>query len=78
MFVVFGGLGVFGYLGYLSYQVFKDSLSIFPFALSFLGLAVLAAAVGYARNGGVVDAWIVERTPEGLARVLPRSRKARV
>ena len=49
VFVVFGGLGVAGYLGYLSHRVFKDSL-IFPFALSLLGLAIIALGVLWQRR----------------------------
>jgi hypothetical protein len=49
VFVVFGGLGVAGYLGHLSHRVFKDSL-IFPFALSLLGLAIIALGVLWQRR----------------------------
>jgi hypothetical protein len=49
VFAVFGGLGVAGYLGYLSYKVFKDSL-IFPFALSLVGLAIIALGVLWQRR----------------------------
>jgi hypothetical protein len=49
VFAVFGGLGVAGYLGYLSYRVFKDSL-IFPFALSAVGLAIIALGVLWQRR----------------------------
>lgn len=40
VFLVFGGVGFFGYLGYLSWNLFKDSIS-FPFLLTGLGLAVI-------------------------------------
>jgi hypothetical protein len=49
VFAVFGGLGVAGYLGYLSYRVFKDSL-VFPFALSAVGLAIIALGVLWQRR----------------------------
>lgn len=49
VFVVFGGLGVAGYLGHLAYSVFKDSL-LFPFALTAIGLAIIAVGVRWQRN----------------------------
>lgn len=49
VFVVFGSLGFFGYLGHLTYRVFEDSV-IFPFALTALGLAVIASGVVYQRQ----------------------------
>jgi hypothetical protein len=49
VFAVFGGLGVAGYLGDLSYRVFEDSL-VFPFALSLVGLAIIALGVQWQRH----------------------------
>ena len=49
VFVVFGGLGVAGYLGHLAYDVFKNSL-LFPFALSFIGFGVIYAGICWQRN----------------------------
>ena len=49
VFAVFGGLGVALYLGHLSHKVFKDSL-LFPFALSLLGLAIIALGVLWQRR----------------------------
>jgi MFS family permease len=49
VFAVFGGLGVAFYLGHLSYKVFKDSL-LFPFALTLIGLAVIAVGVMWQRR----------------------------
>jgi len=49
VFAVFGGLGVAGYLGYLAGRVFKDSL-LFPFALSLIGLAIIALGVLWQRR----------------------------
>lgn len=44
VFAVFGGLGIAGYLGYVSQRLFKDSL-LFPFALSLIGLGIIALGV---------------------------------
>jgi len=49
VFAVFGGLGVAMYLGHLSWRVFKDSL-VFPFALSLVGLAIIALGVLWQRH----------------------------
>jgi len=49
VFAVFGGLGVAMYLGHLSYKVFRDSL-LFPFALTIIGLAVIAIGVMWQRR----------------------------
>jgi hypothetical protein len=49
VFAVFGGLGIAGYLGDLSYRVFKDSL-LFPFALTAIGLAIVALGVLWQRR----------------------------
>ena len=40
VFLVFGGVGFFGYLGYLSWRVFRNSIA-FPFALTVLGLSLV-------------------------------------
>ena len=40
VFLVFGGVGFFGYLGYLSWRVFRHSTA-FPFALTVLGLSLV-------------------------------------
>jgi hypothetical protein len=47
--MVFGALGVFGYLSYLAFQVFAESL-LFPLALSALGLGLIALGVFYQRH----------------------------
>lgn len=49
VFAVFGGLGVAGYLGDLAQRVFRDSL-LFPFALSLIGLAIIALGVLWQRR----------------------------
>lgn len=72
-FIVFGALGVFGYLGHLSYTVFKDSM-MFPFALSFLGLLVIYLGVKYHKNSEAIESAVLSRMPNALQRFRPASR----
>ncbi len=63
VFTVLGALGVAGYLGYLSYQVFKDSL-LFPFALTALGLGVVALGIWWQRHEGRINARLSAWVPD--------------
>jgi hypothetical protein len=72
-FLVFGALGVTGYLGYLSYNVFRDS-PLFPFALSGLGIGIIAAAIAYQRRRARIETVLVAATPAWLRRFLPTER----
>ena len=73
VFIVFGALGVFGYVGHLAWEVFEDSL-LFPFALSGVGLATIALGILYARNRRRVERTILGFVPEGVRGVLPPGR----
>jgi hypothetical protein len=74
-FLVFGSLGVFGYLAYESWHTFQDSLA-FPFVLSGIGLLILFLGVKYARHRAEIDkrlnawvpAWVEERLPRARVR----------
>ncbi len=44
VFLVFGAMGVFGYIGHLAYRVFEDSF-LFPFVLAIVGLAMILGTV---------------------------------
>lgn len=55
MFLIFGALGVSGYIGHLAWRIFADSL-LFPFALTILGVSVIAAGVIYQRNRRACEA----------------------
>jgi hypothetical protein len=65
VFAVLGALGVAGYLGYLSHRVFQDSL-MFPFALTLLGLAVIALGIWWQRHEKAIEARLSGWLPEGL------------
>ncbi len=73
-FVLFGALGVAGYIGHLAYRIFNDSI-LFPFALTFIGLAIIALGVIYQRNRRTLEAFIgTHLPPRLLALVPPRAR----
>ncbi|HYS10663.1 MAG TPA: hypothetical protein VEP66_18125 [Myxococcales bacterium] len=73
VFLVYGAIGVNAYLVRLAYTVFKDSM-LFPFALTALGLAVIALAVKYQRNRQAIDARIESWIPDFIRELLPRTR----
>jgi hypothetical protein len=76
VFVVFGAMGVFGYVGHLAWEIFEDSL-LFPFALSTAGLAIIALGILYAKNRDRIEGTVVRAVPTGIRRVLPMEREAR-
>lgn len=75
-FIVFGALGVFGYLGHLAWQVFEDSL-LFPFALTALGLALIGLGVAYQRHRAGIHQAILGVVPAQLLWLLPGERTRR-
>lgn len=71
-YAVFGAFGICLYLGHLADVVFKDSLW-FPFSLSLIGIAVIAAGLLYHRNERAITGWIDAHLPAALR---PRSATA--
>jgi hypothetical protein len=69
-YAVFGALGIFFYLGHLAEAVFKNSL-LFPFALSLIGVAVIAAGLLYHRRQAAIAAWIDTHMPPAVLRLRP-------
>jgi hypothetical protein len=65
VFTVLGAFGVAGYLGYLSHRVFQDSL-LFPFALTLLGLGVVALGIWWQRHEDAIHASLSAWVPAGL------------
>jgi len=65
VFTILGALGVAGYLGYLSHRVFQNSL-LFPFALTLLGLAVVALGIWWQRHEPAIEARLGAWLPTGL------------
>src|SRR5262245_44371158 len=70
VYAVFGALGIAGYLTYLAERVFKDSL-MFPFALSLIGVAVIAAGLLYHRKHDAIAAWVDRVMPDAMKRLRP-------
>jgi hypothetical protein len=70
VFAVFGTIGIAMYLGDLAEKVFKDSM-LFPFALSLIGVAIIAFGLYYHRHQAAIGAWIDARIPEALKRLRP-------
>lgn len=71
VFMVFGALGVFGYLSHLAYTIFQDSL-IFPFVLTILGISIIYLGVLYQRNSRSLESLFDRWLPEGFKQLLPR------
>jgi hypothetical protein len=76
VFMVFGSLGVFGYLGHLSWTIFKDSM-VFPFALTFVGILVIYVGVQYQRNQQRIAEAVLGVIPLGMQKLLPQHRAMR-
>jgi len=65
VFTVLGGIGVASYLGYLAWRVFEDSL-LFPFALTLLGLGVVALGIWWQRHEAAIHARLAGWLPAAL------------
>lgn len=70
VYAVFGVIGLAFYLGDLANKVFRDSL-LFPFALSLIGIAVIAAGLFYYRHQARITAWFEERLPDAVRSLRP-------
>jgi len=68
VFAVFGTIGIAIYLGDLADKLFKDSI-LFPFALSLIGVGIIALGLLYNRRQHEIGAWIEARLPEPLRRL---------
>src|SRR5207245_11654201 len=73
VFLVFGAIGVNGYLVHLAWRVFEHSM-IFPFALTLLGLAIITVAVWYQRNRAAIELRLEGLVPLWVRDLLPPAR----
>jgi hypothetical protein len=71
VYAVFGTIGITIYLGHLADVVFKDSL-LFPFALSLIGVAVVAAGLAYHKKQTAISAWLTANLPPAVLRLRPQ------
>jgi hypothetical protein len=69
VFVVFGALGVTGYIGHLSWRVFADSW-LFPFALTFIGLGIVFLGVLWQRHEAHITAHLRALLPQPVRELL--------
>jgi len=69
-FLVFGAMGLFGYLYHLADKVFKDSL-YFPFVLSMVGVAVIYAGLLFQRNQKRMHQWFIARILPHIRNLIP-------
>jgi hypothetical protein len=69
-YAAFGALGVALYLGDLASRMFRDSL-LFPFALSLIGVAIIALGLYYYRRQPAIAAWFDRTMPDALKRLRP-------
>jgi len=69
-YAIFGALGVSLYLGHLAERVFADSL-LFPFALSLIGIGVIAAGLAYHRRQDAIAAWLATNLPGVIKHLRP-------
>jgi hypothetical protein len=73
VFMVFGSLGILGYLSHLAYNLFKDSIS-FPLVLITIGLVTIFLGVFYQKNCRKLESYIENNIPESVKKYLPKYR----
>lgn len=69
VFVIFGGLGVAGYLGHLASAIFKDSV-FFPIALTIIGLAIIYLGTLWQKHEAFITKKVQSVLPKPLKELL--------
>lgn len=69
-FILFGSLGLFGYLSYLAYRVFENSL-LFPFVLSLIGILIIYLGLQYKRRRDRVERYLRTSVLPHLSALIP-------
>ncbi len=70
VFIVFGAMGVFGYIGHLTQKVFADSL-LFPVALCLVGCLIMYFGIQYQRHYKSIEKTLVKIIPDNIQHLLP-------
>ena len=73
VFMIFGVIGVFGYVSHLAWEVFKDS-HLFPVALIILGLGIMSLGVKYQKNKTNIELAVAKWFPTFLNKWRPEER----
>jgi hypothetical protein len=73
VFIVFGAMGVFGYIGHLAKRVFADSL-LFPVALCIIGCLIMYFGIQYKRHYRIIEDKLARSIPDSVRRLLPPHR----
>jgi hypothetical protein len=71
IYAVFGAFGITFYLGHLAQEVFPDTI-LFSFALSAIGIAIIAAGLTIHRHRAKLEQWFDRSLPAALRRLRPR------
>lgn len=74
VFMLFGALGVAGYLGYLAHSVFANSL-LFPLVLSLIGAGVIVLGLQYQKHRARLTGSLRQHLPAGWLAFLPALRR---
>lgn len=73
VFIIFGTLGVFGYLSHLAWQVFKDSYAL-PVVLALAGIFIVFLGVKYQKNKELFESAVEKQLPTFLMKWRPQER----
>lgn len=76
VYAVFGAIGVSLYLGHLAEEVFKDSI-LFPFALSGIGVLIIAAGLLFHRYGPKLAEVVGQVLPDYMRELRPAHARER-
>jgi hypothetical protein len=74
-YALFGAIGISIYLGHLADVVFKESL-LFPFALSVIGIGIIAAVLLYHQKKDTITKWLTAHLPDAILRLRPVNARA--